>query len=109
MINAARYYRSCKLWWPFEYLPKFAGKPINLLDQNYLVALLSENIAVVVYDIRGGGASFGRQDYPWCENERRDSIEILEWVLKQSFCNGNVGIWGVNGFTDSKTITIFFL
>jgi hypothetical protein len=96
MLNAARYYRSCRVWWPFSYLRFFGGKPFSLLDQDFISSFLSDGIAVVVYDIRGAGASFGIQSQPWSPREVLDSEEILNWIISQPFCNGKVGLWGVS-------------
>lgn len=55
--------------------------------------------AVVIQDMRGTGASTGIDscglDDGWGEN--RDGYETVEWMAEQSWCDGNVGMWGVSG------------
>src|SRR5207249_1364230 len=43
-------------------------------------------------DCRGRGNSEG-QFKPFV-NEGKDGFDIVEWVAKQKWCNGNVGMWG---------------
>ena len=96
MINAARYYRSSRLWWPFSSLRAFGGKPFSMLEFLSVKGYLAEGMAVVLYDVRGSGASFGTNNYPWWPRERDDSVEIIDWVMKQSFCNKKIGLWGTS-------------
>jgi predicted acyl esterase len=57
--------RSARMWWPFSRLPDAGGKPFSLVDNDLVRAYLKQGWAVVLYDIRGGGASQGRNKYPW--------------------------------------------
>ena len=47
-------------------------------------------------DIRGTGASGGVLTRLWSEKESEDSIEVLDWITKQNFSNGKVGLWGIS-------------
>lgn len=96
VINFARYYRSCRLWWPFLSFNLFQGKPFALLEHESVKGFLAEGIAVVVYDVRGSGASLGVCKYPWWPREREDSKEIIDWVMKQPFCNKKIGVYGTS-------------
>jgi hypothetical protein len=55
--------------------------------------------AVVVQDVRGRGDSNGE----WIPffNEDLDGYDTVEWIGIQSWCDGNVGMWGISylGFT----------
>ncbi len=50
--------------------------------------------AWVYVDARGSGASFGTRAYPYSEEEVADANEIVTWITKQSWSNGQVGAWG---------------
>ncbi|MBT9386754.1 CocE/NonD family hydrolase [Pseudooceanicola sp. CBS1P-1] len=52
--------------------------------------------AVVVIDVRGTGASFGTRDGFRSPTERRDSAEIADWVIAQSWSNGVLGATGIS-------------
>lgn len=47
---------------------------------------------VVSQDVRGMGGSYGEWD-PFM-NERKDGYDTVQWVAKQPWCNGNVGMIG---------------
>ncbi|MFN8255843.1 MAG: CocE/NonD family hydrolase [Bacteroidales bacterium] len=49
-------------------------------------------IAVVLQDVRGKYKS-GGEYYPFI-NERKDGLETLRWIRKQSWSNGEVAGWG---------------
>ena len=57
--------------------------------------------AMARVDIRGSGASEGTIGDEYTEQEQADGYEVVEWLAKQSWCDGNVnmigGSWG--GFT----------
>lgn len=36
------------------------------------------------------GASYGQWRMPWAPAEREDSIEVIDWITKQSWSNGQV-------------------
>lgn len=52
--------------------------------------------ASVVADMRGLGGSSG---VPWPNidlREAEDGVALVEWAAAQSWCDGNVGMWGVS-------------
>jgi len=51
---------------------------------------------VVSMDIRGSGASYGQNRGPWLEEETEDSLLLLDWIAKQEWSNGRVGLWGIS-------------
>ena len=45
--------------------------------------------------MRGCGASFGTWAVPWSDEERDDSIEVLDWVAAQPWAHGRkVSLFG---------------
>jgi putative CocE/NonD family hydrolase len=62
--------------------------------------------AVVMQDCRGRGDSDGRWDPYMCE--LNDGFDTHEWVGRQSWCNGQVGTFGLSypGFTQSLPATL---
>ncbi len=52
-------------------------------------------------DIRGTGSSEGLALDEYTPAETQDGCEAVEWLAAQSWCNGNVGMWGISygGFT----------
>src|SRR5439155_7325591 len=57
-------------------------------------SFLSHGYAVVAVDSRGLRASHGKWE-PYV-HEARDGYDIQEWVAKQSWCNGKIGMFGTS-------------
>lgn len=48
-------------------------------------------------DIRGTGASEGSPpDREYSDQEQQDGLEVIDWLSKQSWSNGNVGMMGIS-------------
>ena len=49
-----------------------------------------------VVAVRGSGASFGSRIDPTPPQESLDAYDVTEWLAAQSWCNGNVGMYGIS-------------
>ncbi len=83
------------------FLPDEQGSwPVVLVrtayNRNFVspIEFLSKNIAVVVQDCRGRYASDG-VFYPFV-NEEKDGYDTLEWIARQPWCNGKIGMYGAS-------------
>ena len=48
-------------------------------------------------DLRGTGASEGNPpDREYSDQEQQDGLEVIDWLSKQSWSNGNVGMMGIS-------------
>ena len=48
-------------------------------------------------DVRGTGRSEGlTPDREYSEQEQLDGMEVIAWIARQPWCDGNVGMWGVS-------------
>jgi uncharacterized protein len=52
--------------------------------------------AVVIQDIRGTGVSEGA--FYFFRSDCEDGYDTVEWASAQSWCNGNVGMYGISAF-----------
>lgn len=52
--------------------------------------------AALTVDFRGLGSSEGVNRLPFDPQEARDGHEAVEWVARQPWCDGQVGMWGVS-------------
>jgi len=86
LFMQTRYYRSLDL--RFALFPDRFSSTVD-----YFVR---DGYAVVVIDTRGSGASFGKVDAPWSPAEVEDGAEIVQWIVKQPWSNGNVGAMGIS-------------
>ncbi|MBN1348073.1 CocE/NonD family hydrolase [candidate division KSB1 bacterium] len=73
---------------------KSNGRIISLVDSYpELQRLIEHGYIVVAVDSRGSGASFGK-NVPYSAVQARDAYEITEWLARQSWCDGKVGMFG---------------
>jgi putative CocE/NonD family hydrolase len=56
--------------------------------------LLKNGYIIVAVDTRGGGASFGTQPGFFSPAESQDAYEVTEWLARQPWSTGNVGMTG---------------
>ena len=47
-------------------------------------------------DVRGTGSSFGVALDEYTADETRDGFDAVEWLAEQTWCDGNVGMWGIS-------------
>src|SRR6266446_7770007 len=70
------------------------GKHFALQEYKTFEKAVARGYAVVVQDVRGRYASGG--EFVAYQNEGRDGYDTIEWVAKQSWCDGNVGTFGLS-------------
>lgn len=56
----------------------------------------SHGYALIYVDARGTGASFGTRPHPYSRDEVMDGSDIVDWIVKQPWSNGNVGAIGIS-------------
>ena len=52
--------------------------------------------AVCRVDVRGTGSSSGDATDEYPPEEQRDLVEVIAWLARQEWCNGNVGMFGTS-------------
>ncbi len=56
-----------------------------------------QGFAELIVDFRGTGRSEGYCPDTWdTQQEGQDGAEAVEWIAAQSWCDGNVGVWGMS-------------
>ena len=60
----------------------------------HLAAFLRHGYVVAGAEVRGTGASFGVRDVTNNPNDRRDGRDINEWIWRQPWCSGRIGMFG---------------
>lgn len=79
-----------------EYLPyrKDEGRRNRFGLFHYFV---KRGYVVARVDIRGTGRSEGKLvEYEYSEQEQKDGEVVIDWLSKQSFSNGSVGMFGIS-------------
>lgn len=94
VLHQTRYYRSMELRWPFRKL--LGGNPFQHIgaDKQRRRRFTAAGYAWVDVDVRGSGASFGSRACEWSPDEIRDGAEIVDWIVRQRWCNGQVAALG---------------
>ncbi|WP_114137935.1 CocE/NonD family hydrolase, partial [Klebsiella pneumoniae] len=94
ILHQTRYYRSLQLRWPLRML--LGGKPLQHIaaDKRCRRRFVASGYAWVDVDVRGSGASFGARVCEWSSDEIRDGAEIVDWIVRQPWCNGTVAALG---------------
>ena len=62
---------------------------------------VSRGYTHVILNVRGIGKSGGFYDL-WGPQETRDSYDVIEWLAKQPWCSGKVGMFGPSYFAISQ-------
>ena len=71
-----------------------AGRLISIADSPDVRNLLRHGYVAASADCRGSGASFGKAVGIWTPEETQDAYEITEWLAKQPWSDGKVGMFG---------------
>ncbi len=83
------------------YFRRFKCTPGSVADASpntgkYSSYFVPRGYAVVTIDVRGTGASFGTRDGFRSPKERHDSAQIADWVISQSWSNGDLAATGIS-------------
>ena len=89
-----------------EYLPYRKRDGYRYRDDVVGAFLARNGIALVRCDIRGTGDSDGAMIDEYQPVEQRDALAVIDWISRQPWCNGNVGMRGISygSFTGLQAI-----
>ncbi|MBD3228324.1 MAG: CocE/NonD family hydrolase [Candidatus Lokiarchaeota archaeon] len=88
ILVQTRYWRAYKFRIPFRWFIKEPRKP------KVVKIFTIYGFAVVWVDTRGTGASYGTRPYPFSEKEIKDAKDLIDWIINQSWSDGNVMLYG---------------
>ena len=79
----------------FEYLPYRKDDGTLAGDYSLYAYMTARGYVGARVDVRGTGRSEGRvPDREYSEQEQLDGVEVIAWLARQTWSNGNVGMWG---------------
>ena len=98
---------AAKLWLPedchtkpvpaiLEYLPYRQRDGTRTRDQGHHMYFAGHGYAAIRIDIRGSGDSEGLIDDEYSVQEQLDGCEVINWIAKQSWCDGQVAMIGIS-------------
>jgi len=92
IFHQTRYWRSIDLRWPVS---MFSSRFFDLYNK-IIKTLVLNRYAVVNIDVRGTGASFGRQKNPFSDEQSKDGAAMVDWIVKQNWSDGTIGLLGAS-------------
>jgi uncharacterized protein len=105
MLDGARL--SARIWLPehaherpvpavLEYIPYRKRDFTRRSDEQNHGYFAGHGYAGIRVDIRGSGESEGLLRDEYLQQELDDGVEIIRWIAKQPWCDGNVGMIGIS-------------
>jgi predicted acyl esterase len=79
-----------------EALPYRKDDLTSSYAESYVQLRDDHHYAVCRLDLRGTGSSEGDAADEYPEIEQSDLVEVIAWLAEQSWCDGNVGMWGTS-------------
>lgn len=80
----------------FEYLPYRKRDGTALRDELTYPYYAGHGYAGVRVDMRGNGESDGLMFDEYVKQEQDDALEVIAWIARQPWCDGNVGMMGIS-------------
>ena len=93
LFRASRYFRDIDPG-PLERVLRGLG--VSRYPDPDNEAMNAAGLAVVGVEVRGSGASFGQRAIELSTLEIDDLVEVLDWVVKQPWSDGQVGLFGMS-------------
>ncbi|WP_116083452.1 CocE/NonD family hydrolase [Tropicimonas sp. IMCC34011] len=98
---------TARLWLPeapaadrvpvvLEWIPYRQSDGTALADSMMHGYFAESGIAACRVDIRGSGNSEGLLHDEYLKQEQDDALEVIDWLSRQDWCNGNVGMIGIS-------------
>lgn len=79
-----------------EYIPYRKRDITRARDATNHAYLAGNGYVCVRVDMRGSGDSDGVLTDEYTQQEQQDAVDAIEWIAKQAWCNGKVGMMGIS-------------
>lgn len=79
-----------------EYLPYRKRDGTHVRDALTHPYFAGHGYAAIRVDMRGNGESDGLMTDEYARQEQDDALEVIEWIAKQKWCTGKVGMFGIS-------------
>lgn len=88
IVHQTRYWRAYDFRPPVKWFMK------DPYDPKIARVFAEHGHAFVIVDVRGTGASGGTNPYPFSYEEIMDGKDVMDWIIKQPWSNGDVVAYG---------------
>jgi putative CocE/NonD family hydrolase len=96
---------AARLWLPddaeqnpvpaiLEYIPYRKRDGTRTRDEPMHGYFAGKGYAAIRVDMRGSGESDGHMADEYVQQEQDDALEVIDWLSRQTWCSGNVGMMG---------------
>ncbi len=79
-----------------EYLPYRKRDGTAMRDDSTYPVFARAGYAGVRVDLSGTGESDGEFDDEYSQQEHNDGLEVIDWIARQEWCDGNIGMMGIS-------------
>ena len=80
----------------FEYIPYRKADMVRARDERNHPYFAARGYACLRVDMRGSGDSEGFMPDMYSDDEVVDARHVIDWIASQSWCDGNVGMFGTS-------------
>ena len=96
---------AARIWLPrtagtvpaiLEYIPYRKRDMVRARDERNHPHFASHGYACLRVDMRGSGDSEGHLPDMYSDDELADARHVIDWIVAQPWCNGNVGMFGTS-------------
>ncbi|CAI5746130.1 unnamed protein product [Peronospora destructor] len=94
VLFPTRHGRGYTLDFPFNLFTHYERKFTNPRVNVYVQRFVTNGYAWVSVDVRGTGASAGTKIHDFADAEVQDAYDVIEWIIKQPWSNGEVAVFG---------------
>jgi putative CocE/NonD family hydrolase len=91
ILTQTRYWRAMELRIPFRWI---LDEVVTNIPNPEIIT--GRGYAYIITDVRGTGASYGTRIVPFSDEEVKDGNDIVEWIISQSWSDGNVVSKGIS-------------
>jgi putative CocE/NonD family hydrolase len=93
ILYPTRYSRSIQAKFPLNI---FRDPILVIVSEAEINFFTSYGYACVIVDARGSGASMGQRNMEFSPAEVEDGNDVINWIVKQTWCNGNLATSGIS-------------
>lgn len=101
VVNGQPVQQALPVIWQHSFARRQPPDQLNTADLRRMPELARDGYVVAIVDRRGLGSSFGARRGYNDRTEARDAFDVTEWLARQPWSSGRVGIYGCSNTGDA--------